>query len=167
MKRRRPIAMLSDGAFAVCRYYSTRKIILQGVLFRNLHAKKLYSYVTNKNRVGDNNRGSQYAPEKESKGTKMKYEIVGIEHAVGDFTPTSGRNANTVQHYDVYRLHTLKYSKDAYGKITAVVRATPDQMGQIVADLGGNIVDVPGHVLDMEVRNSFGKINLTDYEVVR
>ena len=30
--------MLSDGAFAVCRYYSTRKIILQGVLFRNLHA---------------------------------------------------------------------------------------------------------------------------------
>ena len=43
----------------------------------------------------------------------MKYEIVGIEHAVGDFTPTSGRNANTVQHYDVYRLHTLKYSKDA------------------------------------------------------
>ena len=167
MKRRRPIAMLSDGAFAVCGYYSTRKIILQGVLFRNLHAKKLYSYVTNKNRVGDNNRGSQYAPEKESKGTKMKYEIVGIEHAVGDFTPTSGRNANTVQHYDVYRLHTLKYSKDAYGKITAVVRATPDQMGQIVADLGGNIVDVPGHVLDMEVRNSFGKINLTDYEVVR
>lgn len=97
----------------------------------------------------------------------MKYEIVGIEHAVGDFTPTSGQNANTVQHYDVYRLHTLKYSKDAYGKITAVVRATPDQMGQIVADLGGNIADVPGHVLDMEIRNSFGKINLTDYEVVR
>ena len=129
--------------------------------------KKLYSYVTNKNRVGEHNRGSKYAPEKESKGTKMKYEIVGIEHAVGDFTPTSGRNANTVQHYDVYRLHTLKYSKDAYGKITAVVRATPDQMGQIVADLGGNIADVPGHVLDMEIRNSFGKINLTDYEVVR
>ena len=136
------------------------------VVLRNSN-KKLYSYVTNKNRVGDNNRGSKYAPEKESKGTKMKYEIVGIEHAVGDFTPTSGRNANTVQHYDVYRLHTLKNSKDAYGQITAVVRATPDQMGQIVADLGGNIVDVPGHVLDMEVRNSFGKINLTDYEVVR
>ena len=33
----------------------------------------------------------------------MKYEIVGIEHAVGDFTPTTGKNANTVQHYDVYR----------------------------------------------------------------
>ena len=32
----------------------------------------------------------------------MKYEIVGIEHAVGDFTPTTGKNANTVQHYDVY-----------------------------------------------------------------
>ena len=72
----------------------------------------------------------------------MKYEIVGIEHAVGDFTPTTGKNANTV------------------------VRATPDQMGQIIADLGGNIADVPGHILDMEVRNSFGKINLTDYEVV-
>ena len=129
--------------------------------------KKLYSYVTNKNRVGSHNRGSQYAPKKESKGTEMKYEIVGIEHAVGDFTPTSGKNANTVQHYDVYRLHTLKNSKDAYGQITAVVRATPDQMGQIIADLGGNIADVPGHVLDMEVRNSFGKINLTDYEVVR
>ena len=38
----------------------------------------------------------------------MKYEIVGIEHAVGDFTPTTGKNANTVQHYDVYRLHTPK-----------------------------------------------------------
>ena len=131
-----------------------------------LKIKKLYSYVTNKNRVGSHNRGSKNAPEKESKGTKMKYEIVGIEHAVGDFTPTTGKNANTVQHYDVYRLHTLKNSKDAYGQITAVVRATPDQMGQIIADLGGNIADVPGHILDMEVRNSFGKINLTDYEVV-
>ena len=75
--------------------------------------KKLYSYVTNKNRVGSQNRGSKNAPEKESKGTKMKYEIVGIEHAVGDFTPTTGKNANTVQHYNVYRLHTLKNSKDA------------------------------------------------------
>ena len=110
--------------------------------------------------------GKQNAPEKESKGTKMKYEIVGIEHVVGDFTPTAGKNANTVQHFDVYRLHTLKNSKDAYGQITAVVRATPDQMGQIIADLGGNIADVSGHILDMEVRNSFGKINLTDYEVV-
>ena len=148
-------------------YSSTVCRVLQGFCFIFCKTKKLYSYVTNKNRVGEHNRGSKYAPEKESKGTKMKYEIVGIEHAVGDFTPTSGRNANTVQHYDVYRLHTLKYSKDAYGKITAVVRATPDQMGQIVADLGGNIADVPGHVLDMEIRNSFGKINLTDYEVVR
>lgn len=64
-------------------------------------------------------------------------------------------------------IYIVDKQKDAYGKITAVVRATPDQMGQIVADLGGNIADVPGHVLDMEVRNSFGKINLTDYEVVR
>ena len=32
----------------------------------------------------------------------MKYEIVGIEHAVGDFIPTTGKNANTVQHFDVY-----------------------------------------------------------------
>ena len=32
----------------------------------------------------------------------MKYEIVGVEHAVGDFTPTTGKNANTVQHFDVY-----------------------------------------------------------------
>lgn len=140
--------------------------ICQVVLQLDQLIKKLYSYVTNKNRVGSQNRGSKNAPEKESKGTKMKYEIVGIEHAVGDFTPTTGKNANTVQHYDVYRLHTLKNSKDAYGQITAVVRATPDQMGQIIADLGGNIADVPGHILDMEVRNSFGKINLTDYEVV-
>lgn len=127
----------------------------------------MYSYVTNKNRVGEHNRGSKYALEKESKGTKMKHQIVGIEHAVGDFTPTTGRNANTVQHYDVYRLHTIRDSKNAYGKITAVVRATPDQMGQIVAEFGGNIADVPGHVLDMEIRNSFGKLNLTDFEVVQ
>ena len=159
--RRYNIRLYYTGFCTIRQEYGAGKHVVK---YRN---KKLYSYVTNKNRVGDNNRGSKYAPEKESKGTKMKYEIVGIEHAVGDFTPTSGRNANTVQHYDVYRLHTLKNSKDAYGQITAVVRATPDQMGQIVADLGGNIVDVPGHVLDMEVRNSFGKINLTDYEVVR
>lgn len=127
----------------------------------------MYSYVTNKNRVGEHNRGSKYALEKESKGTKMKHQIVGIEHAVGDFTPTTGRNANTVQHYDVYRLHTIRASMNAYGKITAVVRATPDQMGQIVAEFGGNIADVPGHVLDMEIRNSFGKLNLTDFEVVQ
>ena len=87
----------------------------------------------------------------------MKYEIVGIEHAVGDFTPTSGRNANTVQHYDVYRLHTLKNSKDAYGQITAVVRATPDQMGQDCCRPRRYIVDVPGHVLDMEVRKQLRK----------
>ena len=36
----------------------------------------------------------------------MKYKIVGNEHAVGDFIPTSGRNANIQQHYDLYRLHT-------------------------------------------------------------
>ena len=147
-------------------YNTTAASVCQHIFQIFLQIKKLYSYVTNKNRVGSQNRGSKNAPEKESKGTKMKYEIVGIEHAVGDFTPTSGQNANTVQHYDVYRLHTLKNSKDAYGQITAVVRATPDQMGQIIADLGGNIADVPGHILDMEVRNSFGKINLTDYEVV-
>lgn len=148
--------------------YITHTVVLQVKCSTGTSCiKKLYSYVTNKNRVGDNNRGSKHAPEKESKGTKMKYEIVGIEHAVGDFTPTSGRNANTVQHYDIYRLHTPKNSKDAYGQITAVVRATPDQIGEIIADLGGNIAEVPGHVLDMEVRNSFGKINLTDYEVVR
>ena len=96
----------------------------------------------------------------------MKYEIVGSEHAVGDFTRTTCNNSISVQHYDVYRLLRLKNSKDAYGQITTVVRATPDQMGQIIADLSGNIADVPGHILDMEVRNSFGKINLTDHDVV-
>lgn len=35
-----------------------------------------------------------------------------------------------------------------------------------MADLGDNIADVPSRILDMEVRNSFDKINLTDYEVV-
>lgn len=37
----------------------------------------------------------------------MKYKIVGNEHAVGDFIPTSGRNANIQQHYDLYRLHAV------------------------------------------------------------
>ena len=155
-----------DSSFKIETKYSIGKSCCQYFDEKISTIKKLYSYVTNKNRVGSQNRGSKNAPEKESEDTKMKYEIVGIEHAVGDFTPTTGKNANTVQHYDVYRLHTLKNSKDAYGQITAVVRATPDQMGQIIADLGGNIADVPGHILDMEVRNSFGKINLTDHDVV-
>ena len=155
-----------DSSFKIETKYSIGKSRCQYFDEKISTIKKLYSHVTNKNRVGSQNRGSKNTPEKESKGTKMKYEIVGIEHAVGDFTPTTGKNANTVQHYDVYRLHTLKNSKDAYGQITAVVRATPDQMGQIIADLSGNIADVPGHILDMEVRNSFGKINLTDHDVV-
>ena len=55
--------------------------------------------------------GKQNAPEKESKGTKMKYEIVGITHAVGDFTPPAGKNADTVRHYDVHlhRKGTIPY----------------------------------------------------------
>ena len=32
----------------------------------------------------------------------MKHEIVGIAHAVGDFTPPAGKNADTVRHYDVH-----------------------------------------------------------------
>ena len=97
----------------------------------------------------------------------MKYKIVGIEHAVGDFTPINGRNAGKSQHYDVYRMHTVKNSKTCVGGYECViVRATPDQMGQIVADCGGQLEKVVNRVLDLEVRNSFGKINLTDYEIV-
>ena len=49
--------------------------------------------------------GKQNAPEKESKGTKM------IAHAVGDFTPPAGKNADTVRHYDVHlhRKDTIPY----------------------------------------------------------
>ena len=32
----------------------------------------------------------------------MKYEIVGIAHPVGGFTPPAGKNADTVRHYDVH-----------------------------------------------------------------
>ncbi|WP_294722168.1 hypothetical protein [uncultured Gemmiger sp.] len=41
----------------------------------------------------------------------MKYEIVGIAHAVVDFTPPAGKNADTVQHCDVYlqRKDTIPY----------------------------------------------------------
>ena len=41
----------------------------------------------------------------------MKYEIVGIAHAVGDFTPPAGKNADTVRHYDVHlhRKGTIPY----------------------------------------------------------
>ena len=41
----------------------------------------------------------------------MKYEIVGIAHAVGDFTPPVGKNADTVRHCDVYlhRKGTIPY----------------------------------------------------------
>ena len=97
----------------------------------------------------------------------MKYKILAIEHAVGDFTPTTGRNANQKCHYDIYRLHSVKQSKTNIGGLECVVvRATPDQMGQIIADCGGTPESVINHTLDMEVRNSFGKINLTDYEVL-
>ena len=97
----------------------------------------------------------------------MKYKILAIEHAVGDFTPTNGKNAGKSCHYDVYRLHTVKQSKTNIGGLECViVRCTPDQMGMIIADCGGTDEAVVNRTLDMEVRNSFGKINLTDYEVL-
>lgn len=97
----------------------------------------------------------------------MKYKIVGIEHAVGDFIPTSGRNANIQQHYDLYRLHSLKACKTCIGGLECVVvRCTPDLMGQIIADCGGKIDNVVSRTFDFETRNSFGKVNLVDYEVL-
>ena len=80
-----------DSSFKIETKYSIGKSRCQYFDEKISTIKKLYSYVTNKNRVGSHNRGSKNAPEKESKGTKMKYEIVGIEHAVGDFTPTTGK----------------------------------------------------------------------------
>lgn len=44
----------------------------------------------------------------------MKHEIVGIAHAVGDFTPPAGKNADTVRHYDVH-LHRKGTSRIAAG----------------------------------------------------
>lgn len=97
----------------------------------------------------------------------MKYKVLGIEHAVGEFTPKEGRNAGRVQHYDVYRLHSIKASKNCVGGYECViVRANPDQMGQVIADCGGRLEDVINHTFDFEVRNSFGKVNLVDYEVL-
>ncbi len=97
----------------------------------------------------------------------MKYKILAIEHAVGEFTPTTGKNAGKECHYDVYRLHTIKRNKENIGGWECnIVRATPDQMGMIVADCGGTVENCVNRTLDMEVRNSFGKINLTDYEVL-
>ena len=71
----------------------------------------MYSYVTNKHRVGSQNRGQAKRPGKRNYGYKMKYEIVGIAHAVGDFTPPAGKNADTVRHYDVHlhRKGTIPY----------------------------------------------------------
>lgn len=32
----------------------------------------------------------------------MRYKIAGIAHAVGDFTPPAGKNADTARHCDVH-----------------------------------------------------------------
>ena len=66
-----------DSSFKIETKYSIGKSRCQYFDEKISTIKKLYSYVTNKNRVGSQNRGSKNAPEKESKGTKMKYEIVG------------------------------------------------------------------------------------------
>lgn len=47
----------------------------------------------------------------------MKYEIVGIAHAVGDFTPPAGKNADTVRHYDVQRHHPVLRQHRVYAII--------------------------------------------------
>lgn len=97
----------------------------------------------------------------------MKYKILAIEHSEGDFTPQNGKNAGQPCHFNLYRLHTVKSSKTNVGGLECViVRATPDQMGMIIADCGGKIENVVNRTLDFEVRNSFGKVNLTDYEVM-
>ena len=66
-----------DSSFKIETKYSIGKSRCQYLDEKISTIKKLYSYVTNKKRVGSQNRGSKNAPEKESKGTKMKYEIVG------------------------------------------------------------------------------------------
>ena len=66
-----------DSSFKIETKYSIGKLRCQYFDEKISTIKKLYSYVTNKKRVGSQNRGSKNAPEKESKGTKMKYEIVG------------------------------------------------------------------------------------------
>ena len=66
-----------DSSFKIETKYSIGKSRCQYFDEKISTIKKLYSYVINKNRVGSHNRGSKNAPEKESKGTKMKYEIVG------------------------------------------------------------------------------------------
>lgn len=98
----------------------------------------------------------------------MKYQIIGIEHAVGDFIPTNGKNAGQSQHYDLYRLHTQKKNAAIIGGYEAVVvRANPDQMGQIVAECGGTLDGVVNKVYDFDTRNSYGKINLTAWELLK
>ena len=66
-----------DSSFKIETKYSIGKSRCQYFDEKISTIKKLYTYVTNKNRVGSHNRDSKNAPEKESKGTKMKYEIVG------------------------------------------------------------------------------------------
>ena len=92
---------------------------------------------------------------------------MAIEHAQGEFTPDKGKNAGTKQYYDIYRLHTLKPSRDTTGNVECViVRCKPEQMGDIIAECGGKLENVVGRTLDMEVSKAFGKVNLDDFEVV-
>lgn len=42
----------------------------------------------------------------------MKYNVLGIEHRVGSFTATAGKDAGKEISYDFYRLHCIKKSRE-------------------------------------------------------
>ena len=50
----------------------------------------------------------------------MKYNVLGIEHRVGSFTATAGKDAGKEISYDFYRLHCIKKSRENIGGVAVV-----------------------------------------------
>lgn len=97
----------------------------------------------------------------------MKYTVLGIQHKVGSYTPTSGKNAGIEKTFDFYRLHCVKRNRENIGQTEVVqIRVEPDLMGQLIAECGGKPENVLNRKLDFETRETFQTVYLKDFEVV-
>lgn len=97
----------------------------------------------------------------------MKHTVLGIEHKVGKFTPTNGKNVGVEQEYDYFVLHSVKKNRENLGGVEVVkVRATPDMYAQLVAECGGKETDVLNRKIDFETAEYYKTVRLKDFEVV-
>lgn len=91
----------------------------------------------------------------------MKYEVVGAQRKVGDFTP---KGKDVAYHYDNVNLHCVCKNLDVVGHAVREIKLKSENAADLIAICGGTLESVVGHVIDFEF-GSYGKV--VNYEFVK